>query len=114
MKGLGKELIYLYCVTDSPRSWPGDEKYTISCRDLYAVVGKARKTDFGEESLKKNLADFEWLKEKVNIHEQAIESVMKESSVVPFKFATIFNNEDNLIAFLKENEEELRNNLKRQ
>jgi len=111
MKGPGKELIYLYCVTDSPRSWPGDEKYTISCRDFYAVVGKARKTDFGEENLKKNLADFEWLKEKVNIHEQVIENVMKESSVVPFKFATIFNNEDNLIAFLKENEEELGNNL---
>ena len=111
MKVQGKKLIYLYCVTDSPQSRPSDEKYTISCGDFYAVAGKVRKIDFGEESLKKNLADFEWLKEKVNIHEQVIESVMKESSVVPFKFGTIFNNEENLIAFLKENEEELRNNL---
>lgn len=111
------ELIYLYCVTNKVPKLKGaenlvDKLYFVYHRGLYAVVSKVSGCEFGEENLKKNLANFEWIKQKVGIHEKVIEGVMKESCVVPFKFGTIFNAEDNLKTMLEEHAEALGGNLK--
>ncbi len=78
---------------------------------LYAVVGNVSADEFSEENLKNNLADLEWIKAKASAHEKVIEAVMKNSclrrgrgrqaGVIPFKFGTIFNTEENLKIMLK-------------
>lgn len=127
MAKMNAELIYLYCVTNRmPKvsrsviemkagSRPlldgmagkeleslVDSLYFIYHRGLYAMVGKVKETEFGEENLKKNLADFKWVKDKATVHEKVIEIIMKNSCVIPFKFGTLFNTEDNLKAMLGE------------
>jgi hypothetical protein len=69
---------------------------------LYAIISKVSKDEFSKDSLEKNLADSDWIKEKVVIHEEVIEEVMKTRCVIPFKFATVFNSEDNLKKMLTE------------
>lgn len=111
-----KELLYLYCVTNSiPRLEEAkvlvDNLYWVNMRDLYAVVSKVSEGEFGEENLKKNLADLDWIKIKANVHEKVIEEIMKNTCVIPFKFGTIFNSEGSLRKCLEGHLRDLRINL---
>lgn len=109
-----KDLIYLYCVTDRMPQLKEDieEIYSVHHQGLYAVVSKVPEEEFGEETLKKNLNDMEWLKNKVSMHERTIEGVMEDRPVVPFKFPTLFRIEDNLKSCLEKYAEGLKKNLK--
>ncbi len=120
---LGKKkdeaLIYLYCLTDkAPKLFrrngvlPEEERVAegpclvdnarfFYYQGLYAVVNIVSTDEFSEGNLRKNLADLEWIKKKAVIHEKVIETVMKDSCVIPFKFGTIFNTEENLKIMLK-------------
>jgi len=98
-------LIYLYCIVDKVPKLKEienlvDKPYFIYYQGLYAIVNKVKESEFAEENLKRNLADLEWIKVKASIHEKAIEGIMKNTCVIPFKFATLFNTEDNLKAML--------------
>jgi len=112
-----QDLIYLYCVTDKTPKLQEVEKLASELRfihhkELYAVASKVKQSEFSEENLKKNLANLEWIKAKANIHEKIIEGIMKNACVIPFKFGTIFDAEDNLKTMLDEHEEELKKKLK--
>ena len=109
-------LIYLYCITDKVPKLKEienlvDEPYFIYHQSLYAIVNKVKESEFAEENLKRNLADLEWIKVKASIHEKAIEGVMKNTCVIPFKFATLFNTESNLKTMLRAHLEEFKDIL---
>ncbi|MFH1563025.1 MAG: GvpL/GvpF family gas vesicle protein [Nitrospirota bacterium] len=111
-----KNLIYLYCVTNKAPELKGVEDlvegvYSIYQDGLYAVVSRVFEDEFGEKNLKKNLGDIEWLTARVRIHEGVIEGVMRNTCVVPFKFATLFNSENSLKAMLKEHARDIKTNL---
>lgn len=98
-------LIYLYCITDKVPKLKEienlvDNPYFIYHQSLYAIVNNVKEFEFDEENLKRNLADLEWISHKASIHEKAIEGIMKNTGVIPFKFGTIFATEDNLKAML--------------
>lgn len=118
MEAFKEDLLYVYCVTNKePTIQEGDDGINnlsfVYHHGLYAVVSRASGDEFSEENLKKNIAEMEWLKEKVSGHEEIIEKVMKIACVVPFKFPTIFHSEESLRASLAENEEEFKGNLER-
>lgn len=113
-----EDLIYLYCITDKVSKLKEienlvDKPYFIYYQGIYAIVNKVNESEFGEENLKRNLADLEWIKVKASIHEKAIEGVMKNTCVIPFKFATIFNTEDNLKTMLSQHLEEFKDIFKK-
>ena len=98
-----ENIIYLYCITDKVPQLKAienliDKPYFIYHRDLYAIVNRVKESEFAEENLKRNLADLEWIKVRVMIHEKVIEGIMKNTCVIPFKFAMLFNTEDNFKA----------------
>jgi len=102
------ELIYLYCVTEAAPDLRElmarvDNLYWIAHRDLCAVVSNVGELEFNEEALHQNVKDMEWLKLKVLLHEGVIEGVMQHQTVVPFKFATIFRNQNSLTTCLEQN-----------
>lgn len=107
------QLVYLYCVTNQEPKLTETEDlagnlYFICHKDLYAVAGKVEESEFGEEGLKKNMADLEWIKANANTHEKIIEQVMANADVIPFKFGTLFNADDSLKAMLAEYGEEFK------
>lgn len=117
MKAAIKDLIYLYCITNKVPKLKevenlADKLHFVYHLGLYAVVSKVKESEFSEEGLKKNLPDLEWIKVKAGIHEKVIEGIMRHNCVMPFKFATIFNTEDNLKVMLKEHAKEFKTNLK--
>lgn len=111
-----KGLIYLYCVTERKPALScvvalAEAPVVVCHRGLFAVVSAVTGEEFGEEGLKKHLSDFEWVKEKANIHNKVIEGVMKGGAVVPFKLGTIFKTDANLQGWLEKYEEGLKNLL---
>lgn len=108
-----QELIYLYCVSavkPGSRKFDGIdiEIYPVSFQDIYAVVSKVSQEEFSETNLKKNLADVEWLEEKALQHEKVIEEIMKDATVIPFKFGTIFQSDENVEKMLTDNAEKFK------
>lgn len=102
-----KKLIYLYCVTKiKPRQTNfkdmGIKIYPIYYQGVYAVVSKVSPDEFSKDNLKKNLGDMKWVEEKVRQHEGIIESIMQQTTVVPFKFGTVFLKKENIEKLLKE------------
>lgn len=113
-----KQLVYLYCVAnDEPASTgtgdAADDLHLLRHRGFYAVFTKVPESEFGDEGLKRNMVDLEWLKTRAKWHERVIEQVMTDASVIPFKFGTLFNNADSLKAMLDEYDAEFREILSR-
>jgi len=103
-----KELLYLYCITkDKPSSCDfeglGVKVRPVYFQGTYALVSSVSSDDFSEVSLKKNLADMGWVEKNIRLHEKVIEEIMKVQTVIPFKFATVFESEANVEKLLKEN-----------
>lgn len=118
MKIAEKSLVYLYCVTQKPPEPKevenlADKLYFVYTQGLYAVVSRVCPGEFSKENLKKNLADLEWVKVRVSLHEKVVEEIMKNACVIPFKFATLFNSEDSLKLSLEKNAQVFRENFKK-
>jgi hypothetical protein len=112
------QLLYLYCVADTEpkiKQMENSENnlYSICHNGLYAVISEVEQQEYGEEGLKKNMADFEWVKTKVSLHEKIIEQVMTYTDVIPFKFGTLFNTDESLKAMLKQYGQEFKAILRR-
>jgi len=101
-----KQLVYLYCVTEEEPKLREveclvDSLYSVHHKGLYGVTGDVEDSEFGEENLKRNLVDLEWVRAKATTHEKVIEGIMKDTCVIPFKFGTLFNTNDGLKAMLE-------------
>jgi len=101
------DLIYLYAVTrakPSPRLLQELEIniYTVHFKGSYAVVSKVSSDEFSEANLKVKLADMQWLERMAVQHDNVIKTIMKETTVIPFKFATIYQSDKNVEKLLKE------------
>ena len=113
-----EDLIYLYCITDKVPKLKeienlADNPYFIYYQGLYAIVNKVKESEFAEENLKRNLADLEWIKVRAMTHEKAIEGIMRNTCVIPFKFATLFNTEDNFKAMFSKHLREFKDLLRK-
>lgn len=104
-------MIYVYCVTDrepgSETKWESDRGglYTLGLRGLFAVVREVRGDDFDEGHIHQRLADPDWLTSKVLEHEKTVERIMVDSPLLPFRFATVFESEENVMKMLDGNSE---------
>ena len=108
-----KELLYLYCITkDKPLSCDfqdlGVKLRPVFFSGTYALISSVSPGDFSEDNLKKRLVDMNWVEKNIRLHEKVIEEVMKDQVVLPFKFGTIFENEDNIEKLLKTNNDEFK------
>jgi hypothetical protein len=112
-------LLYLYCVVSckpdiEETSDSIDTPFYIKYNDIYAVVSYASGCDFSKEHLDNNLSDMAWLEKRARIHDKTINDVLRGADItglIPFKFATVFFNEDSLIQFLNDFSVVLKSNL---
>jgi hypothetical protein len=89
---------YLYCLTPpGSRIQAGgigvDGRRPVSvaaCGDIGAVLSEVEPGEFFGEAAEARLGDLEWLGPRVCRHEQAVEAVMRETPVLPARFATLF------------------------
>ncbi|MBI5207522.1 MAG: GvpL/GvpF family gas vesicle protein [Candidatus Firestonebacteria bacterium] len=115
LSGIGKNigekfnmenLLYLYCITlkepDLEKADLSDDIFCIRHNDIYAVARLVSNDEFGETNIEKNLSDMEWLIPGVKAHMNINNLIMKNMTIVPFKFGTIFKTEESLKEMLDE------------
>jgi hypothetical protein len=104
------EGLYLYCIREMIKGAPEisakgidgkGEVFTISYREVEAVVSKVSLEEFtSEEIQRKGQEDLTWIKEKALVHESVIEEAMRKNdkilSLIPMRFGTIFKDKATL------------------
>jgi hypothetical protein len=69
---------------------------------LAAVVSEVPLDEYGEEGLRRNLNDMEWLEEVVRAHENVLDAVLGGDPVVPMRVCTIYSSAEHVEQMLAE------------
>jgi hypothetical protein len=97
-------LIYAYCLSNSPLAPNCNIEFeglkSLVFDDFYVVVKYVSESEFSEENFKKYLSDIQWVESNAREHIRVISLVMEQSTVIPFKFGTIYNTKASLKKFI--------------
>ena len=109
------DLIYVYCLSNSPPELVPDIEFqglkSLRFDDFYVIVKYVSESEFSEENLKINLSDIQWLEKNAREHIRVIGMIMVHSAVIPFKFGTIYQSEAGLKKFIEDYSDSLTENL---
>jgi hypothetical protein len=106
---------YLYAVTRASRNSSLEGQTGIDGRPLAvivqgglgAVVSEVDLASFGEEGLRRNLEDMEWLERVARKHDEVVNAVARTGPTAPMRLATICLDDDGVRARLVEWEDEM-------
>lgn len=117
MNGQG---VWVYAVTDRDDRkdlWPpgvgGARVQNATVAGLTVLVSRVDLAEFGEEALRANLEDPQWLEEAARAHHSVVEAAAGEFSVLPTRFATVYSSDAAMAAELTGRRGELRAALRR-
>jgi hypothetical protein len=82
----------------------GHAPRVVRAAGLAAVVSDVPLDEYGEEGLKRNLNDMEWLEEVVRAHESVLESMLGHGPLVPMRVCTIYSSPTHVEQMLVERE----------
>lgn len=103
-------LVYTYCLIKNPiprlrlRGIDNKKVYQIAYQDLVAIVSQVKRAQFNRKALLKNLKKPKWAEEKIRNHAKVTQKVMEKQTVLPFKFGTIFKNDQGVKKMLRGNQ----------
>jgi hypothetical protein len=80
----------------------GSEVRLIRSGELAALASSVDAEEFGEDGLRKNLEDLQWLERIARGHNQVVEALAASASVAPLGLATIYFNDERVRATLAE------------
>jgi hypothetical protein len=108
-------LIYVYCLSNSPQVLPeamkpGNLEFLVF-GEFHVGVKYVSTEEFSEENFKRNLSNFEWLETNARDHIDVINALMTRNTVIPFKFGTIFLTEVSLKKFITDYSDSLIENF---
>jgi hypothetical protein len=98
------DAVYVYCVGEShadalPQDLDGvggSAVTTIASGGLRAIASRVPREEFGEEPLKRNLNDMDWLEATARAHQEVIDAAYGTGTIVPLRLCTIYANEESV------------------
>jgi len=102
---VGKEIIL------QEKGFGGKPIQLIESNGLFALFSIVSEKSFSQDQIDKNVKDLKWLAENAPVHESIIESAMQQTTVLPFKFCTIFKTKGQVQEMLAARSENLLQNL---
>jgi Gas vesicle synthesis protein GvpL/GvpF len=99
--------IWAYCITRS-RETPtsdgvrGTRVERIEEGGLAVLVSRVPLSEFGEDGLRRNLNDLDWLERVARDHEAVLERTLELGTIVPLRICTIFSDEGGAARMLAE------------
>lgn len=108
-------LYYLYCfycagesVSTHEKGLGGKDKvFSLSYRDLSALVSRVPLAEYSESALEKNLQDLEWLTPRVKHHERVLKTVAGFHPIIPVRFGTLYRSQEKIQTMLRSRYEDL-------
>ncbi|MEO3760020.1 GvpL/GvpF family gas vesicle protein [Mycobacterium sp. B14F4] len=67
--------------------------HVVTAGDLAAVVGAVKLEEYGQEALRRNLEDLDWVASKARAHDAVITAVARFGSAIPVRMATVYLND---------------------
>ena len=112
---------YVYGVVFSRDGIPGDlrgvdRRHTAALveeRGLAAIASRVSLEEFGEDRLRDNLNDVEWLEDKARAHEEVLDAALQHATVVPMRLCTIYTSEEQVREMLAREHTQLLDALER-
>ncbi|QRP49679.1 GvpL/GvpF family gas vesicle protein [Amycolatopsis sp. FDAARGOS 1241] len=112
--------VWLYAVTRSAEfagldMLPGvaaEPPRVIEAGGLAAFVGDVPLTSFGEEALRRNLEDLDWLAAVARAHDAVIANLVDRAPVVPIRLATVYHDDESVRAVLEQRAEDFERTLR--
>ena len=101
------ELVWAYCVlraSDARPEVPGVESASllrVEAGGLAALVSRVPRAEFGEEPLRRNLNDIDWLERVARAHEQVLERALERATIVPLRLCTLYESEQGVRGMLE-------------
>jgi len=83
----------------------GAEAELVESGELAAIASRVPLAEFGEEALEANLKDPAWLELKVNEHNAILAACVGVTTVLPFRFAAVYRDDDQVRRTLSERPE---------
>ena len=113
--------VWVYAITERVDPTPlaqikgvgGREIRTVAAAGLTAVAGDVGLAEFGEEALRRNLEDLDWLETTARAHHGVIDAVAQQGPLVPMRLATMYSDDARITAMLTERAEDFRSALRR-
>ncbi|MHC1738693.1 MAG: GvpL/GvpF family gas vesicle protein [Ignavibacteriaceae bacterium] len=103
---MNNELIYVYCLSNSsPELSLYAEFNGLKCIEFggfFVTYKKVSEDEFSEENLKRNITNIAWMEINAREHINVINKIMKNNTVIPFKFGTIYKSEEGLEKFIED------------
>ena len=109
-----EDACYVYGVTWAadaalPEGLPGvDPRHPatlIRHGDLAAIASLVSLAEFGEDELRENLNDVEWLEAKARAHEEVLDRTLSRMTVVPLRLCTIYRSDAHVREMLEREQE---------
>jgi Gas vesicle synthesis protein GvpL/GvpF len=102
--------IWAYCVARDgdalPEGLPAvhadGQVHGVEHGGLVALVSRVPLAEFGEEPLRRNLNELEWLERVARAHEAVLERALETATIVPLRLCTIFEDEEGVRRMLDE------------
>jgi hypothetical protein len=91
----------------------GEPLRSVEGKGLAAVVGSVDLEEFGEEALRRNLENIEWLEACARAHHRVLEAVSRIGPVVPMRLAVLFREDSGVQTMLYSSHERLLSALSR-
>lgn len=86
----------------------GERPRAVEGAGLVAVVGTVPLASFGEEALRRNMEDLDWLAAVARAHDAVVDAVVRARPAVPLRLATVYHDDDRVRAVLSERHGEFR------
>ncbi|GAA3240670.1 GvpL/GvpF family gas vesicle protein [Dactylosporangium siamense] len=90
------------CELDGVAGIGGRAVRTVHAGGLVAVVSSVDLAQFGEEPLRRNLEDLDWLETVARAHHSVVETVGRSRPVVPARLTTVYRDDAGLRAMLEQ------------
>ncbi|WP_430332775.1 GvpL/GvpF family gas vesicle protein [Rhodococcus sp. ACT016] len=95
------------------RGVAGEPLRIVADSGLAAVVGSVALDQFGEDALRRNLEDLDWLSETARSHDAVVAAICAGGATVPLRLATVYYDDERVRTMLRESSTELDEALER-
>jgi Gas vesicle synthesis protein GvpL/GvpF len=81
--------------------------------DLATLVSRVPLAEFGEEPLRENLNELDWLERVARAHEHVLEDALARTPIIPLRLCTIYSDAESVTAMLERESDQLLETLDR-
>jgi hypothetical protein len=87
--------------------------HVVACDELAAVVGVVDLDQFGQDALRRNLEDLDWVAQTARAHDAVVSAIAQSGAVIPVRMATVYLDDGRVQKLLESRRQDFGTTLRR-